>query len=262
MPYTRSGRVRIYWEEEGRGDPLLMIMGLGFSLAMWQSLRPVMARRFRCIVYDNRGVGKSQLPLRPFTIAAMAQDAAAVLDAAGAEAAHVLGLSMGGMIAQEFALAHPARVRKLVLGCTHCGGPQSVRADPEVYRALSPLTFVSRERRISAIVPFIYDASTPRDRIERDLAVVRQHPPHILGYLAQLGAIVAWRSYERLPRITQPTLIIHGENDRLIPAANAHVLASRLPNRKLVLLARASHIFPTDQPEQTQEALTEFLSGA
>jgi 3-oxoadipate enol-lactonase len=259
MPYTRNRRVRIYWEEEGRGDPLLMIMGLGFSLAMWQNLRPMMARHFRCLLYDNRGVGDSQIPLRPFSIATMANDAGAVLDAAGVDSAHVLGLSMGGMIAQELTLMHPHRVRKLVLGCTHCGGPQSVRADPEVYRALSPLTLLSRERRIAAIVPFIYDASTPRDRIERDLAVVRRNPPHILGYLSQLAAIVAWRSYERLPLITNSTLIIHGESDRLIPVANANILASRVPNSKLVVLPAASHIFPSDQPERTYDTLCQFL---
>jgi 3-oxoadipate enol-lactonase len=259
MPYTRSGRVRIYWEEEGQGDPLLMIMGLGFSLAMWQNLRPVMARHFRCILYDNRGVGNSHIPLRPFSMAAMAIDAGAVLDAAGVDSAHLIGMSMGGMIGQEFTLMHPGRVRKLVLGCTHCGGPHSVRADPEVYRALSPFTFVSRERRIAAIVPFIYDASTPRDRIERDLVVVRRQRPHILGYLGQLAAVVAWRSYERLPLIQHSTLVIHGESDRLIPVANAQVLASRIPNSKLVILPAASHIFPTDQPERTRDALCQFL---
>jgi 3-oxoadipate enol-lactonase len=260
MPYAHSLGARIYWEEEGRGDPLLMIMGLGFSMAMWQNLRPMMARQFRCILCDNRGVGKSPATLRPLSMAAMARDARAVLDAAGIDAAHVLGLSMGGMIAQEFALVYPARVKKLVLGCTNCGGRESVRADPEVYRALSPLNFVSRERRLAAIVPFIYDASTPRDRIERDLAVVRRHPPHILGYLGQLGAIVAWRSYDRLPRLQNRTLVIHGQNDRLIPVANAHILAHRLPNCTLEVLPQAGHIFPSDQPERTYRCLMEFLT--
>lgn len=258
MPYTHNGRVRIHWQEEGQGDPLLMIMGLGMPLNMWQTLRPMMARHFRCIVFDNRGAGESH-SLLPYSIPKMADDAAAVLDAAGVESSHVLGLSMGGMIAQEFALRHPGRVRKLVLGCTQCGGSETVRADPEVYRALSPFRLESRARRIAHIVPYLYDPSTPRDRIDRDLAVVRRHPPHIWGYLGQLGAIVAWRSFDRLPLIHHPTLVIHGETDRLIPAGNAHVLASQLPNCTLVILPQAGHLFPSDQPERTYDELCRFL---
>src|SRR6266567_9205453 len=145
MPYALNHRVRVYWEEEGQGYPLLMIMGLGFSLDMWRELRPFMARHFRTIVYDNRGVGKSDVPLRLFSIAAMARDAVCVLDAAGILRAHVLGISMGGMIAQELALSAPDRVDKLILGCTNCGGRKAVRAAPEVQRALFPRPFAPKK---------------------------------------------------------------------------------------------------------------------
>ncbi|MGD0932289.1 MAG: alpha/beta hydrolase, partial [Candidatus Korobacteraceae bacterium] len=111
MPCTNSNGCRIHWEESGAGDPLLLIMGLGYSHEMWHRTRPAMAEHYRTIVYDNRGVGKSDLPPGPYPIAQMADDAAAVLDAAGVELAHVYGISMGGMIAQELALKHPARVR-------------------------------------------------------------------------------------------------------------------------------------------------------
>src|SRR5438270_12806140 len=107
MPYALNKGARIWWEEEGEGEPLLMILGLSFSLKMWRELRTIMARYFRVILLDNRGVGKSDVPLRPWSMRTMARDAAAVLDAAGVEAAHVLGISMGGMIAQELALMYP-----------------------------------------------------------------------------------------------------------------------------------------------------------
>lgn len=259
MPYAWNHGVRIYWEEEGRGDPLLMIMGLGYSLHMWRSLRPLMAQHFRAILFDNRGVGASDVPWRRYSIRSMAQDAACVLDAAGVASAHVLGMSMGGMIAQELAINDPQRVRRLVLGCTSCGGPHSVRAEPEVSRALMPRFFVPREARMAAIVPYIYDPHTPPERIEADRAVARKHFPNLPGFLAQLFAIIAWDCYERLPQIKAPTLVIHGETDRLVPPGNARILASRIPGAKLVTLPNASHIFPTDQPEASVAAILDFL---
>lgn len=260
MPYTYSGRVRVYWEEQGHGEPLLMIMGLGFSMKMWQNLRPLLAERFRIIVFDNRGVGNTDSTLAPFSVRTMADDAAAVLNAAGVDSAHVFGVSMGGMIAQELVLSHPGRVRKLVLGCTQCGGPLAEPPHPEIRKILSPFTIASRAHRTEALVPFLYDPHTPRERIDRDLDVVRRYPPHILGYLLQLRAIVAWRSYERLPQIRQRTLVIHGDTDRLIPPSNGYLIAARIPDCQLVILPQASHIFPTDQPELTMRHLMDFLT--
>src|SRR6476659_3223043 len=125
MPYADNQGTRIYWEEHGSGEPLLMIMGLGYALDMWHRTAPVMSQHFRTILFDNRGVGRSDVPSGPYPIPVMAADAAAVLDAAGVSQAHVMGMSMGGMIAQEFALQYPDRVSKLVLGCTACGGPKA-----------------------------------------------------------------------------------------------------------------------------------------
>lgn len=258
MPYAHNGRVRIYWEEEGAGDPLLLIMGLSFSLAMWAELRPFLAQHFRIILFDNRCIGKSDTPWRPFSIGAMAEDAVAVLNAAGVAAAHVFGISMGGMIAQELAARHPERVKKLILGCTHCAGGKSVLAKLD---ALRPLTvpFLSRDARLRAIVPLIYDAHTPAGRIERDLRLIRQNPAKIPGYLQQLAAIGRWRIEGRAGNLSGPVLVIHGEEDRLVPPENARILAGQIKGAKLVLIPRASHIFPTDQPERTREEVLGFL---
>ena len=259
MPYAYSKRLRIYWEEEGEGEPLLMIMGLSLSLPMWGSLRHCLARRFRVVVFDNRGVGQSGRTLRLFSIAAMARDAVEVLDAAGIPAAHVLGFSMGGMVAQEVALSHPERVRKLILGCTHCGGFKAARAKPAVLgRLMSPL--LSGEARLAAMVPYIYDADTPRDRIDADLKVIRANGPAATGYFLQLTAIVTWHSCDRLPRIAAPTLILHGERDLLVPPENGRILAERIPGAKLVLIPRAGHMLPTDQPAATCHELQDFLT--
>src|SRR5271157_4660058 len=108
MPFVENQGTKIYWDEQGNGAPVLLIMGLGYTSAMWLRTRPAMAQRYRTIAFDNRGVGLSDVPPGPYSIAAMASDAVAVLDAAGVPSAHILGVSMGGMIAQEFALQYPA----------------------------------------------------------------------------------------------------------------------------------------------------------
>src|SRR6185437_12359321 len=116
MPYATHQGVRIYWEEHGSGPPVLLIMGLSFTHEMWYRILPGLARQYRVILLDNRGIGRSDVPPGPYTIRQMAGDAAAVLDAAEITSANVIGASMGGMIAQELALCYPARVQSLLLG--------------------------------------------------------------------------------------------------------------------------------------------------
>jgi 3-oxoadipate enol-lactonase len=261
MPFAMNNGVRIYWEETGSGPPLLMIMGLGYSHEMWHRTTPLVSKHFRTILLDNRGVGRSDVPPGPYPIATMAADAAAVLDAAGVDSADVYGVSMGGMIAQEFALQYPRRVRKLVLGCTACGGPKVVRADPEVNQVLMMRGNMTVEEGIQAAVPFIYDADTPRARIDEDLAIRRATYPKPEAYVAQLTGILAWESYSRLGEIKAPVLVIHGETDRLVPPGNGKLIAESIRGSKLVMLPHASHIYMTDQPEASHKAVMDFLQG-
>jgi pimeloyl-ACP methyl ester carboxylesterase len=258
MPFTENGGVKIYWDETGEGDPLLLIMGLGWASNMWHRTRPTLSARFRTIAFDNRGAGRSSVPPGPYTIAGMASDAAAVLDGAGIASAHIVGASMGGMIAQEFALQYPARVRSLVLACTAPGGPEAQRPGPEVTEILFS-TGLSPDERARAIVPFIYDAGTPRERIDEDLRVLSELYPIPEGFFAQIQAILAWEGCSRLHQIAAPTLVIHGVNDRLVPVANADLIARHTPSAKLVRLANAGHIFFTDQPADAHKAILEFL---
>src|ERR1700723_3154263 len=129
MPFTENQAATIYWDEQGSGEPLLLIMGLSYPSYMWHRTRPLLAQNFRTIAFDNRGIGQSDVPPGVYPIAQMASDAAAVLDAANVSSAHVFGVSMGGMIAQEFTLQYPQRVRSLILGCTNAGGPHPHRAN-------------------------------------------------------------------------------------------------------------------------------------
>ena len=201
------------------------------------------------------------MPHGPYSIALMASDAAAVLDAAGVPSAHVFGVSMGGMIAQEFALQYPGRVQSLILGCTAAGGPNAQRAEPAAIEMLKARTWMSREEAAEAAVPFIYDAATPRRLIDEDIARRHPWPTSPAGYLAQLQAILAWEAFSRLPQITTPTLVIHGKVDRLVPPGNGELIAARIPDAQLVLLERASHLFATDQPEAAEKTISEFLAS-
>jgi 3-oxoadipate enol-lactonase len=261
MPFAISNGARIYWEEAGSGEPLLLIMGLGYSLEMWHRTRPVVSAHYRTILFDNRGVGKSDVPEGAYSIAQMADDAAVVLDAAGVRNAHVFGVSMGGMIAQEFAVKYPERVNRLVLGCTNCGGRNSVPAAQKVLDVLMARARMTPEEGAQAMAPYIYDSATPRERIEEDLAIRRRCYPTAAGYMGQLQAILAWSSFERLAGILAPTLIIHGETDQLVPAGNAAILTQAIGGSELAMLPNASHLFTTDQPEGSHREILAFLSG-
>ena len=260
MPFVENQGARIYWDAQGHGAPILLIMGLSYPSYMWHRTRPVLAAHYQTIAFDNRGVGRSDVPPGPYPIALMASDAAAVLDAAGIESAHLFGVSMGGMIAQEFALQYPKRVRSLILGCTGAGGPTAVRAEPDAIQMLMTRDKMTPEQAAEAPVPFIYDAATPRERIDEDIAIRQPWFPRPEAYAAQLQGILAWEAYSRLPGITAPTLVIHGQNDRLVPPGNGKLIADRIPGAKLVMIPHASHLFLTDQTEVAHRAILEFLN--
>src|SRR5712672_2542301 len=173
MAFVENQGANIYWDEQGSGAPLLLIMGLGWSSHAWYRTRPILNERYRTIAFDNRGVGQSDAPPGPYSIPQMASDAAAVLSAAKVNAGHIFGVSMGGMIAQEFALQYPNKVRSLILGCTAAGGPEAVRAEEEALRVLMTRG-QDADEFARAIKPFIYDAGTSPHLVEEDTAVRRK----------------------------------------------------------------------------------------
>jgi pimeloyl-ACP methyl ester carboxylesterase len=258
MPSVSSASVRIYWEEEGRGDPLLLIMGTGYTLEMWHRVRPLLARTHRLLFMDNRGVGRSDVPDEPYSISDMAADCVGVLDAAGAADAHVLGAWLGGAVAQELALSHRERVRSLVLVCT-TAFPHTADPEPEVLEYVRTRASMSKEEGARAGVPFTYDESTPRSRIEEDLKLRLKTYPSAEGYLGQLRAVSAYESRSRIGFLSIPTLVAHGENDRLVPPSNGEDLARLIPDAELVMIPGAGHNVFTDQPETTAEVILTFL---
>lgn len=262
MPHTENGGTRLFWKESGAGPAVLLIQGIGYTHDMWYRTVPALSPRYRVIRFDNRGVGMSDVPPGAYRISDMAEDAAAVLDAAEMDAAFVVGASLGGAIAQELALRHPSRVRGLVLACTLCGGPRMVKAEPEVAEVGAKVLArgeMPAEEVIRVWNPYIYDPGTPDERIDEDLAVRLRTYPSAQGYLGQLQAVLSWSSYDRLPEITAPTLVIHGESDRFVPPGNGRIIAERIPGAHLTLIPQASHMLFTDQPEAAHGAILGFL---
>jgi pimeloyl-ACP methyl ester carboxylesterase len=262
VPFTENQGAKIYWDAQGSGEPILLIMGLGWTSHMWYRSRPALvSANYRTIAFDNRGVGQSDIPSGPYPLSVMASDAAAVLDAAGVERAHIHGVSMGGMIAQEFALQYPQRVRSLILGCTAAGGPNAVQAEPSVIQTLLR-TDLNPAEAAEAANSFIYASHTPRARVDEDMALRLKWSPKRDGFMAQLQGIMIWEADSRLSRIASPTIVIHGDADRLVPSANGRRIAGLIPGAQTFWMPGAGHIYATDQPGMSEKVILEFLAQA
>lgn len=263
LPVTvleRSDGARIWWTSAGEGDAVVLVMGLGYPSDMWYRVSAVLAQHYRVLLLDNRGAGRTgDAPGAPYTVQLMADDVVAVLDAAGETAAHVVGVSMGGLIAQEIALSRPELVRSLVLGCTHPGLADSVW-DQEALALLSQRGNLTPREAAEASIPFNYAAGTPRASIEEDWAVRLPLACTPAGYAAQAQGTSTWSGLQRLPSLRIPTLVLHGEKDRLVPAENGRRIAQAIPGAELVLIPEANHLFFTDQPERTHELLLDWLA--
>jgi 3-oxoadipate enol-lactonase len=244
--------VRLHWEDSGgSGPPVLLIMGLGMNATGWWRTVPVLAEAgFRVLSFDNRGVGRSERLPGPYTAAEMADDAVSVLDAAGVDAAHVYGISLGGMIAQEVALRHPSRARALVLGASTAGGANLIPASDDVNAFVRLRAQMTAEHAVWASVPINYARRTRLeggDRIAEDIAQRLRFPVESEYYSAQLAA--AHGHDARVEDIRAPTLVVHGEEDVLIPPANGERLAELIPGAELSMWPEAAHLYFTDQPE-------------
>jgi 3-oxoadipate enol-lactonase len=265
VPFAASGEVGLHYESTGAGEaPVLLVMGLGMTVTGWWRTVPVLAERLRVLSFDNRGVGRSDRPPGPYTVAQMADDAMAVLDAAGERSAHVYGVSLGGMIAQEIALRHPDRVRRLVLAATTPGGPRARPPDSTTLAFFDRRARMPAEEAVWASVPYNYAARTRLEggqRIAEDIAQRLRFPIEPDPYRAQLAAAVGHDAYGRLSAIGAPTLIVHGAEDRMLPPDNARLLADAIPRAELRVWPRTGHLLFTDEPEVDRDVLRFLAPG-
>lgn len=264
--FAEGGGARLYYEVYGQGEPLLLIMGLGANHLSWTPQVPVYSREFRVIVFDNRGTGQSDFPQdAEYTIPVLADDAAALLDALGVDSAHVYGVSMGGMIAQEMALRHPDRVRSLILGATSPGGPNAVAPQPEALSSLIEQGAAVDRSVNAALLGVLFSPGFVAEHgseLTSAFQGMGDYPPTSReAYRAQLQAAARHDTYDRLPDIEAPTLVLHGTDDPLLPAGNARILAERIPGAKLVLLEGARHGYLLEKQAEADAAVLDFLRG-
>lgn len=242
----------LHYERTGAGAPVLLVMGLGMNATGWWRTVPVLAERFEVVAFDNRGCGRSDRPPGPYSIELLVEDAVRVLDSAGIERAHVYGVSLGGMIAMELALRRPERVERLVLAATTAGGANAAIPAPEVLKLVALRAQMTAEQAAWASVPINYSPRTRRSfaqRIAEDVEQRLRFPMHPDGYAAQLAAGQGHDCGNRLGALRAPTLIVQGEDDVLVPPANARRLAELIPHAELRLWPETAHLLFTDEPQ-------------
>jgi 3-oxoadipate enol-lactonase len=252
---------KLYVEEHGDGDPLLLVEGLGQSMWAWREQVPVFAQRFRTIAFDTRGTGRSPVPSEPYGIPDLAEDAAAIL---AGRTAHVVGLSMGGYVALTLALARPELVRSLVLVGTGAGGPERVPRPDHVREAFAAAIGLPLEEFGRRTMPYTFSAGWSEANPERFEEILRarlEHPTSYETIDAHMNA--CYRYYDEgceVERIEARALVIHGNEDLIVPVENGRMLAGRLPNARYVELAGRGHNVPLEDPETFNRLVLEFLA--
>jgi len=250
-----------YYEEAGSGDPLVLIMGLGGDMQVWAFQIPELSKHFRVIAFDNRGAGRTSAPDKPYSIAGMAEDVAGLMDYLSIPKAHILGFSMGGYIAQEFALKHPDRVNRLILLATAPGidgyGRNVVRSWIDVRRSN-----LSREQIVRLTACWLYSPELMDDheRFERAIQNSVSNPwaQQDHAFIRQANAVLGFDATGRLANLKPETLVVYGVDDILVPPRNSKRLAELIPNVKLLELP-GGHVGVIEYAPQYNAAFLEFL---
>ncbi len=260
-----AGR-EFHYERTGTGEPLLLVQGMSGTHVSWgEPFKGALEEGFDVIAFDNRGIGLSAPVDGPFTISEMAEDTAGLLEALGLESAHVIGISMGGMIAQELALAHPGRLRSLTLGCTYCGGPGSqLMPEGNLQKLVAGMASGDRDKAIRAG----YEVNlSPAFRADEDrYAAFHEMATTVPAAKAtielQAQAIFGHDTSGRLGEISAPTLIVHGTEDGVLPFPNGELIASLMPSARFEVFEGVGHMFWWEQPQRSAELIGEQALAA
>jgi len=264
---SRDG-LKLRYEIRGEGEPVALIMGFGGSGRGWgEPFLKLMETRFRIFVIDNRGTGESDRTKAEFTLTDLAADIAAVLDHAKTPRAHIFGISMGGMIAQEFVLAYPERTRGLVLGCTNCGSSHSIHAEPAALAKLIPAPGMdpieaARGAFSVACGKAFLNSAAGQAILNQAIAEMGNYPVTPMDTLMRQGqAVATFDSFARLGQIKSPTLIIHGDDDAIVPYSNAGVIHGAIAGSKMHTLKSAGHLFFWEVPDEAARVAGDFLAA-
>jgi pimeloyl-ACP methyl ester carboxylesterase len=263
MPTVRVRDIQMFYQDVGEGDPVLLIMGFGGDHLAWAMQMADFAGRHRVIAFDNRGVGQSDAPDAPYTTRMMADDALGLMDALGVDSAHVLGVSMGGMIAQELVLARPDRVRSLHLACTFGRPDPYMLALNSAWREMR--IGLGRESTLRTLGLWLFSPTTYAERPELIEALLQNslanpYPQSLIGFLRQGEAVAAHDALERLGAIRCPTLVSVAEDDILVPPRFAREIVARIPGAELRTIPAAGHGYFLERPDLFNELSLEFIA--
>ena len=260
-----SAGVRIAYEVVGSGPPLVLAHGLGYARWGWEPVAPALAEEFTVLLFDNRGIGSSDVPEGPYSSRAMAEDVVAVLDAAGIERAHLAGTSLGGMVAQEVVIRWPERVDRLVLACTTPGGGKAFPLPDRTLRLIAEAPTLAPEIALRLFVENALAERTVQERpdlVERIYEKRLEFPPDPSGWQAQAAAGVSHDAFSRLQEIRAPTLILHGTEDGVVDPRNAQLLEGGIPGSRVVMFPGTGHLFFWEEPDRFAEIVRDFLQEA
>jgi pimeloyl-ACP methyl ester carboxylesterase len=261
---VRLNEVEIAYRVRGSGDPVILIGGFTMVKESWGLQVKDLARHFRVITFDNRGVGETRLPDKPFTVSDMAGDTVGLMDGLGIEDAHVFGVSMGGLIAQTLVLDYPERVGSVVLGCTTHGGSHAVRPTQEVMEALGRATdpSVPVETAVRNWTPIMFSERFMQeepDRLDEFIRFSVRNWPTPEGAVGQIRALSVFNARRRLGEIRCPVLAITGSEDLMMPPENARLLAQGIPGAEHYVVEGAGHGFFFEKPEEVNRVLIDFF---
>ena len=257
MPFTQSAGARLHWDSQGSGAPVLLIMGHLYSGRMWRPLLPALTQKHRAIFFDNRGTGESDTTPST-TIGQLADDALAVLDAAGAERAHVYGVSLGGAIAAEFAMRYPDRVSSLVLGCTRMKTTPGSLAPP-----VARLLYYLPRGLVRALLQnrAAYGSAAPADAVDADLKLLAGERFTMAGARAQSAAMASYvTTPEAVGRLAMPTLVLHGDEDTAVDVKHGRDFAAAIPGSRLVVFKGAGHNYLVAAGPASTAAVLDFFA--
>ncbi|HTO11764.1 MAG TPA: alpha/beta fold hydrolase [Candidatus Binatia bacterium] len=262
MPKARVNGIELNYIEAGSGEPLLLIMGFGGDHLAWAFQTPVFAQQYRVIAFDNRGAGQSDVPDVPYTTRMMADDAAGLLDHLKIERAHVIGVSMGGMIAQELALNHPRRVRSVQLHCTLARPDRYMHALIENWRVVRAKVTAEEWMRVVAL--WLFAPTTYVERPELVEAIIQTgianpYPFTLTGFLRQGDAVRGHDTFDRLATLAAPALVSVADEDILVPPRFSRELAAAVPGARLQTIERAGHCYFWERPDAFNAMCLEFL---
>ncbi len=265
MPNAAFDGTSLYYERRGAGEPVLLVQGMsGTHLAWGEPFLGGLGDDLDVVAYDHRGVGESTPQDGPITIDQLADDAAGLIGALGWEDAHVVGISMGGMVAQELALRHPGRIRTLTLGCTYPGGAEGRLADPALIQELAG-ALMSGDRELALRTGFAANLSTAYVADEANWpafhAMATELPVPVPVIMLQMQAVMGHDASARLASIEAPTLVVHGTEDRMLPVENGKLIARLIPGARLELLDGVGHMFWWEEPERSAALVRSHVAG-